>query len=123
MTDASPPAAPIPGAALAELFVRTYRRVAPNHDFDPGPDFPDMAAGQRALLTEVFADLELALRPPRAITELRDGDTIILITPEANSKEVVEHLQQTVQSWMPDREVYVAGGISHVLVDGVAHQA
>ncbi|MCZ7478928.1 hypothetical protein [Micromonospora sp. WMMC273] len=113
MTTDAPTCPPAPGAGLAELFVRLYRRLAARHDFDPGPPWPQMAPAQRALLTDVFADLEL-LHHPR-ITELRHGQTVLLILPDTGDPATLDQMRATVAEWLPDQQVYIAAGISHTI--------
>lgn len=112
----TPPIPPVVPVAhdLARLFHRTYERMGPDHGYGQGVNWDGLDEGYRQMLIDVFADMELALRPGRSVTQIHAGQTVILLVGQPDTG--VTTLRELVQSWLPDNRVRVITGVTQALV-------
>lgn len=107
----APQQAPLHDTAeeLARLFHRTYERMGREYGKGQGLKWEQTDEDYRALLVDVFAELEIALRPGRTVTQLHQGDTLLLLlsgTVDLPDGEKDAHdLLQSVQALFPDNRV------------------
>lgn len=102
---------------LARLFHRTYERMGPDHGYGQGVKWDGLDERYRRMLVDVFADMELALRPGRSVTEVHAGQTVVIFANVADlTNEEVEEGRALIASWLPDVQVHMVNGITGALV-------
>lgn len=119
---ATPVQAPLHDSAeqLARLFHRTYERMGPEYGMGQGLKWDQTDERYQALMVDVFAELEIALRPGRTVTMLGQGDTLLLLISGAvqmpDGEQEARDLLACVQALYPNNTVHLLMGAEEAIV-------
>jgi len=128
-TTPGPVEAPLLDAAeeLARLFHRTYERMGPDYGMGQGLRWEQTDDRYRLLLTDVFAEFQIALRPGRTVTHLQAGQTLILLLSGAvelpDGEKDAQALLTSVQKILPHNPVHLLFGVEDSIVPPAAGAA
>lgn len=105
---------------LARLFHRTYERMGPDYGMGQGLKWDQTDERYRMLMVDIFAELEIALRPGRTVTQLHQGDTLLLLLSGAvdlpDGEQDAHGLLASVQALFPDNRVCLLMGTEQGII-------
>lgn len=102
---------------LARLFHRTYERMGPDRGYGQGVGWDGLSGEYQQMLVDVFADMEIALRPGRSVVQLNAGQQVLLLLcagTDYTERDVLK-LRDQVQQIMPDNPVNLAIGVEQAM--------